>query len=319
MKQHDKGGGNGAQAESRGEPQGHGEQASEGAGKLYVVATPIGNLADISARALALLAQADLIAAEDTRNTAHLLAHHGIRAKLVALHEHNEMQRAAELVARMAAGETIALVSDAGTPAISDPGALLVARARAAGIAVCPIPGANAAIAALSAAGLAAPHFLFYGFLPVKPAARRAALEQLRELPYALVFYEAPHRVIECVAALTAVLGGAREIVIARELTKLFETIHLCTLDQAEAWLAADANRQRGEFVLIVSGARAEAQEGLPAEAERVLRLLLAQLPLKQAAALAAAISGARRNELYARALALRNAGEFAGKAPDNG
>jgi len=319
MKQHHNSGGKGAQAESRREPQGHGEQASEGAGKLYVVATPIGNLADISARALAILARADLIAAEDTRNTAHLLAHHGIRAKLVALHEHNEMQRAAELVARMAAGASIALVSDAGTPAISDPGALLVARARAAGIAVCPIPGANAAIAALSAAGLAAPHFLFYGFLPVKPAARRAELERLREFPYVLVFYEAPHRVVECVAALAAVLGGAREIVIARELTKVFESMHSCTLDQAEAWLAADANRQRGEFVLIVSGARAEAQEGLPAEAERVLRLLLAQLPLKQAAALAAAITGARRNELYARALALRDAGEFAGTASDKG
>ena len=306
MKQHDKSdrGDKGAQSE----PQGHGGQASEGAGKLYVVATPIGNLADISARALATLAQADLVAAEDTRTTAHLLAHHGITAKLVALHEHNEMQRAAELVARIKAGKTIALVSDAGTPGISDPGALLVQRAREAGISVCPIPGANAAITALSAAGLAAPHFLFYGFLPVKSAARRTALEGLRELPYALVFYEAPHRVAECVAELAAVLGGGREIVIARELTKLFETIHRCRLDQAEAWLAADANRQRGEFVLIVSAAQAAKQEGLPAEAERVLRLLLAQLPLKQSATLAAAISGARKNELYARALALREA-----------
>ena len=281
-------------------------QTSEGAGKLYVVATPIGNLGDISARALAVLAQADLVAAEDTRNTGHLLAHHGIKAKLVALHEHNEMQRAAELVARIQAGKTIALVSDAGTPAISDPGALLVARALEAGLTVCPIPGASAAIAALSAAGLAAPHFLFYGFLPAKSAARRTALEALRALPYALVFYEAPHRVTECVAALAEVLGGEREIVIARELTKLFEAIHRCRLDQAGAWLAADANRQRGEFVLIVSGAKAQAEPGLPAEAERVLRLLLAELPLKQSAALAAAITGARKNELYARALELR-------------
>ena len=304
MEQHGKSQKRGAQSER----QGHEGQASEGAGKLYVVATPIGNLADISARALAVLAQADLVAAEDTRTTAHLLAHHGIAAKLIALHEHNEMQRAAELVARMQAGKTIALVSDAGTPGISDPGALLVARAIEAGITVCPIPGANAAIAALSAAGLAAPHFLFYGFLPVKSAARRAALEALRELPYSLVFYEAPHRVIECVAELAATLGGERDIVIARELTKLFEAIHRCRLEQAGAWLAADANRQRGEFVLIVSGAQAEAQEGLPAEAERVLRLLLAELPLKQSAALAAAITGARKNELYARALALRQA-----------
>ena len=302
MEQH----GNSEKRGAQPEPQGHGGQASKGAGKLYVVATPIGNLGDISARALAVLAQADLVAAEDTRTTGHLLAHHGITAKLVALHEHNEMQRAAELVARIKAGKTIALVSDAGTPGISDPGALLVARAREAGISVCPIPGANAAIAALSAAGLAAPHFLFYGFLPARSAARRAALEALRELPYALVFYEAPHRVTECVAALAAILGGEREIVIARELTKLFEAIHHCRLDQAGAWLASDANRQRGEFVLIVSGAQAEAQQGLPAEAERGLRLLLAELPLKQAAALAAAITGARKNELYARALELR-------------
>lgn len=290
------------------ERHGHDGLASEGAGKLYVVATPIGNLGDISARALTVLAQADLVAAEDTRITGHLLAHHGIAAKLVALHEHNEMQRAAGLVARMKAGETIALVSDAGTPGISDPGALLVARAREAGVDVYPIPGANAAVTALSAAGLAVSHFLFYGFLPVKPAARRTALEALRELPYALVFYEAPHRMAECVADLAEILGGERDIVIARELTKLFEDIHRCRLDQAGAWLAADANRLRGEFVLVVSGAQAVAHEGLPAEAERVLRLLLAELPLKQSAALAAAITGVRKNELYARALALRAA-----------
>ena len=302
MEQHGKSEQRGAQAEV----QGHGAQSSEGAGKLYVVATPIGNLGDISARALTVLAQADLVAAEDTRTTGHLLAHHGITAKLIALHEHNEMQRAAELIARIKAGKTIALVSDAGTPGISDPGALLVARAREAGITVCPVPGANAAVTALSVAGLPAPHFLFYGFLPAKSAARRAELEALRELSYTLVFYEAPHRVTECVAALAEVLGAAREIVIARELTKLFETIHRCPLGEAGAWLAADANRQRGEFVLIVSGAEAPLQEGLPAEAERVLTLLLAELPLKQSAALAAAITGARKNELYARALALR-------------
>ncbi len=290
------------------ERQDHGEKASEGAGKLYVVATPIGNMGDISARALAVLAQADLVAAEDTRTTGHLLAHHGIGAKLVTLHEHNERVRAAELVAQMRLGKTIALVSDAGTPGISDPGALLVARAMEAGITVCPIPGANAAIAALSAAGMFAPHFLFYGFLPAKPAARRTALAGLRELPYVLVFYEAPHRVTECVADLAATLGAQREIVIARELTKLFEAIHRCRLDEASAWLAADPNRQRGEFVLIVSGAQEQEQRGLPAEAERVLRLLLAQLPLKQSAALAAAITGARKNELYERALALRDA-----------
>ena len=265
-------------------------------------------MGDISARALAVLAQADLVAAEDTRTSGHLLAHHGIAAKFVALHEHNEMQRATDLVAQMLAGKTLALVSDAGTPGISDPGALLVARARAAGIAVCPIPGANAAVAALSAAGLAEPHFLFYGFLPVKAASRRSALAALAGLSCALVFYEAPHRVTECVADLAATLGGEREIVIARELTKLFETIHRCPLAEAGSWLEADPNRQRGEFVLIVTGAKAQVQEGLAPEAERVLRLLLAELPLKQAAALAAAITGARKNELYERALALRDA-----------
>jgi len=265
-------------------------------------------MGDISARAVAVLGQAHLVAAEDTRNSGQLLAHHGISAKLVSLHEHNESERAENLVAQMLAGKTIALVSDAGTPGISDPGALLVARARLAGIAVCPIPGASAAVAALSAAGMAEAHFLFYGFLPARAAARRGALAGLRELACALVFYEAPHRVSECVADLAATLPGAREIVIARELTKLFETIHRCPLGEAGAWLAADPNRQRGEFVLIVSGAQPEKLEGLPAEAERVLRLLLAQLPLAQSAALAAAITGARKNELYERALALRDA-----------
>ena len=270
------------------------------------MATPIGNLSDISARALSVLAEVDLVAAEDTRTTQHLLAHHGVGAKLIALHQHNERERAAELVAQLEAGKSIALVSDAGTPGISDPGALLVARAMAAGIAVCPIPGANAAVAALSASGLAAPHFLFYGFLPARPGARRAALAALRALPYALVFYEAPHRVTECIADLAATLGGGREIVIARELTKLFESIHRCRLNQAGAWHAENADRQRGEFVLIVSGAQEEKQEGLAREAERVLQLLLGELPLKQSVALAAVITGARKNELYQRALALR-------------
>ncbi len=277
-----------------------------GTGKLYVVATPIGNLRDISARALEVLAQADMVAAEDTRTTGILLAHHGIEAKLVAVHEHNEQTRAGELLALLKAGKSVALVSDAGTPGISDPGARLVARALAEEITVCPIPGANAAIAALSAAGLVAPHFLFYGFLPAKTAARRREIAGLRELPYSLVFYEAPHRVADCLADLHAELGDEREIVIARELTKLFESIHRCRLDEASAWLAADANRQRGEFVLVVSAASKEKEAALPAEAERTLELLLAELPLKQAVALAAAISGARKNELYERALALR-------------
>jgi 16S rRNA (cytidine1402-2'-O)-methyltransferase len=295
---------------TRTQTQGHGGKVSEGAGKLYVVATPIGNLSDITRRALEVLAAVDLVAAEDTRTTGQLLAHYGISAKLTALHEHNEVARAASLVEKLAAGTNIALVSDAGTPGISDPGALLVAQARAAGIEVCPIPGANAAIAALSAAGMAEPHFLFYGFLPAKSAARKKALEALRDAPQALVFYEAPHRVLECVADLAATLGPGRDIVIARELTKLFESMRRLPLADALAWLEADANRQRGEFVLIVSGAPERARDAFPAEAERVLGLLLDALPLKQAVSLAAGITGLRRNDLYARALELRGTGQ---------
>ena len=278
---------------------------------LYVVATPIGNLRDITLRALDVLAAADVVAAEDTRNTAHLLTHHGIGAnRLTAVHQHNERAAAEKIVALLQAGQSVAFVSDAGTPAVSDPGALLVQAVRAAGLRVIPIPGANAAIAALSAAGTlsidgsANPHFLFHGFLPNKSAARRTALESLRDQACTLVFYEAPHRIVECVADLCAVLGGERQIVLAREITKLFETIHACPLRDAEAWLMADSNRQRGEFVVLVSGAIP--QPGLPAEARRILEVLLGELPLKQAVQLATQISGAGRNELYQLALQLK-------------
>ena len=278
---------------------------------LYVVATPIGNLRDITLRALDVLAAADVVAAEDTRNTAHLLTHHGIGAnRLTAVHQHNERAAAEKIVALLQAGQSVAFVSDAGTPAVSDPGALLVQAVRAAGVRVIPIPGANAAIAALSAAGTlsidgsANPHFLFHGFLPNKSAARRTVLESLRDQACTLVFYEAPHRIVECVADLCAVLGGERQIVLAREITKLFETIHACPLRDAEAWLMADSNRQRGEFVVLVSGAIP--QPGLPAEARRILEVLLGELPLKQAVQLATQISGAGRNELYQLALQLK-------------
>ena len=273
---------------------------------LYVVATPIGNLRDISLRALDVLMSADAIAAEDTRNTAHLLTHYGIGAqRLLALHQHNERGAAEKIIALLAQGQSVALVTDAGTPAVSDPGALLVETVQAAGYRVIPIPGANAAVAALSASGLAAPHFLFYGFLPNKSAARCRALQDLAELPYTLVFYEAPHRILESVADLQTVFGGERQIVLAREITKLFENIHRCTLAEAMDWLNADANNQRGEFVLLVSGA-AEKQEGLDAEAERVLTLLLKELPLKQAVQLAVQITGAGKNDLYQRALQIK-------------
>ena len=272
---------------------------------LYVVATPIGNLRDISLRALDVLMSADVIAAEDTRNTAHLLTHYGIAAtRLLALYQHNERGAAEKIIALLAQGQSVALVSDAGTPAMSDPGVLLVETVRAAGYRVIPIPGANAALAALSAAGLPAPHFLFYGFLPNKSAARCRELQGLDALPYTLVFYEAPHRILECVADLQSVFGGERQIVFAREITKLFESIHRCTLAEAMDWLHADANNKRGEFVLLVSGATAK--EGLDAEAERILAVLLQDLPLKQAVQLAVQITGVGKNELYQRALEMR-------------
>jgi len=273
---------------------------------LYVVATPIGNLRDITLRALDVLAAADVVAAEDTRNTAHLLTHHGISAgRLMAVHQHNERGAAEKIIALLQAGKSVAFVTDAGTPAVSDPGALLVQAVLAARLRTIPIPGASAAIAALSASGLAAPHFLFHGFLPNKSAARRTALESLRNQTGTLVFYEAPHRIVECVADLCAVLGGERQIVLAREITKLFETIHACPLSEAETWLKADSNQQRGEFVILVSGATP--QQGLPAETKHLLELLLNELPLKQAVQLATKISGANRNELYQLALQLKN------------
>jgi len=273
---------------------------------LYVVATPIGNLRDITLRALEVLADADVVAAEDTRNTANLLAHHGISTnRLIAMHQHNERGAAEKIIARLQAGQSVALVSDAGTPSVSDPGALLVQAVRAAGLRVIPVPGANAVMAALSAAGLDDKHFLFYGFLPNKSAARRVALQSLISYPCTLVFYETPHRIVECVADMSTVLGGERQIVLAREITKLFETIHACALSDAETWLLSDGNRQRGEFVVLVSGAKT--QPGLSVETLDTLSKLLEELPLKQAVHLAAKITGANRNELYQRALQIKN------------
>lgn len=274
---------------------------------LYVVATPIGNLRDITLRALDVLASAEVVAAEDTRNTAHLLTHFGISAqRLLAIHQHNERAAAEKVIALLSEGKSVALVTDAGTPAVSDPGAILVEEILRAGFRVIPIPGSSAAIAALSAGGLSSPHFLFYGFLPNKSAARRSALQGLADHPYTLVFYEAPHRILESVEDLLAVFGAEREIVLARELTKLFENIHRCKLGDAMAWLHSDANHQRGEFVLLLSGAP-EKSDGLDSEVERILQTLLAELPLKQAVKLAVQISGAGKNDLYQRALELKS------------
>jgi len=277
---------------------GHAEQHSDKLrAALYVVATPIGNLKDITLRALEVLRSVDVVYAEDTRTSATLLAHHGIRTSLRSLHEHNEARATQEVLRELEAGRAVALISDAGTPAISDPGALVVAAAREAGHRIVPVPGPNAAIAALSVSGISGP-FLFVGFLPAKASARRKLLEGWRSAPYALVFYEAPHRVAECVEDLLAVYGPGRTLTIARELTKLYESVHVCPLGEAPAWLAEDANRLRGEFVLIVSPAAADA-DATRIEGERVLKLLREALPLKDAARLAAAITGARKNELY--------------------
>jgi 16S rRNA (cytidine1402-2'-O)-methyltransferase len=270
------------------------------------VATPIGNLRDITLRALDVLKSVSLIAAEDTRVTRHLLDHFGISSKSFALHDHNEEAATQRLISALSAGEPVALVSDAGTPGVSDPGARAVARVREAGFPVVPIPGASAVTTAFSAAGLNVPHFLFYGFLPSRAGARNATLQSLKELPYALVFYEAPHRVTETLDSLAQVFGGARHAVLARELTKVYEQFHADTLDGLRQWVDADENRSRGEFVLLVEGAPPQAEDGLDADAERTLSLLLEELPLKRAVALSAKITGAPRNLLYTRALQLR-------------
>ena len=272
---------------------------------MSIVATPIGNLGDITLRALETLRAADVIACEDTRHARRLLDHHGIHGQLLALHEHNEQQAAAKLIALLEAGKQVALITDAGTPAVSDPGARAVAAVREAGFRVTPLPGPNAAIAALSAAGLDDPAFHFVGFLPAKVGARRTALEQLKAIPATLVFYEAPHRIEETVGDLVALLEPQRGIVIARELTKLFEEIVRLPLADAPAWLAADENHRRGEFVLLVSAP--PPHEGLDVETERILKALLAELPVKQAAKLAATITGQPKNALYERALELKD------------
>lgn len=274
---------------------------------LYVVATPIGNLGDITLRALEILKGVDAIAAEDTRHTSGLLSHFGISKKLIAVHEHNENQSAEKLLAQLNAGENIALVTDAGTPGISDPGAVVVDFLRKAGVKVVPIPGVSAVIAALSASGIAQNSFLFHGFLPASGGARRKALETLKVQTVTLVFYEAPHRIIESINDIANALGAERRITFAREITKTFETIYSCELAHAKAWLEADTNQQRGEFVLLVEAAETKEPEEFSEETIRVLKLLLADLPLKQAVKLAAEITNEKKNDLYEFALALKN------------
>ena len=274
-------------------------------GQLYVVPTPIGNLGDMTPRAIEVLNQVDVIAAEDTRHSARLLQHFGIKTPALAYHEHNERQLCHKLVERIQAGDSVALISDAGTPLVSDPGYHLVRAAREAAVPVVPLPGASAMITALSASGLASDRFVFEGFLPAKSAARCQRLQGLADDPRTLIFYESTHRIQASLADMAEVFGGQRQAVIARELSKRFETIHGDNLVALQAWLAADANQCRGEFVVLVQGAVAVADETVDAETRRLLTILMQELPLKQAAALTARISGLKKNDLYRLGLAL--------------
>lgn len=269
---------------------------------LYIVATPIGNLGDITLRALDTLKQVDRVAAEDTRVSGQLLAHFNLTQPLVSIREHNEREAASKVIAWIAAGEAVAYVSDAGTPAISDPGARLVAAVRAAGQTVVPVPGVSAVTAALSAAGVESGQWLFHGFLPPKSGARRAQLRTLAALPSALVFYEAPHRIEETLADMAAVLDDMRLVTLARELTKKFESIVTLPLRDAPAWLAADPNNVRGEFVVIVHPPVAS-EVVVDSEAMRVLDVLAGELPPTLAAKLAAKITGRSKAELYQMSL----------------
>lgn len=281
------------------------ETADNSQGQLYIVPTPIGNLSDITQRALTVLQAVDLIAAEDTRHTGLLLQHFAINARLFALHDHNEQQKAETLVAKLKEGQNIALVSDAGTPLINDPGYHLVRTCREAGIRVVPLPGPCAAIAALSAAGLPSDRFCYEGFLPAKSKGRRDVLKDLEAEPRTLIFYESTHRLLESLEDMVTVWGEGRYVVLARELTKTWETIHGAPVGELLAWVKEDENRRKGEMVLIVEGHEAE-EDALPADALRTLTLLQAELPLKKAAALAAEIHGVKKNALYKHALELQ-------------
>ncbi len=274
---------------------------------LYVVATPIGNLADMVPRAVEVLQSVALIAAEDTRHSRRLLDHFAINTRCVSHHDHSSDAEQASVLAVLRDGRSVALISDAGTPLISDPGYRLVDSALREGFRVVPIPGPCAAIAALSAAGLPTDRFVFEGFLSAKAAARQQRLQELSRETRTLVFYEAPHRLLEMLQAMRDAFGGEREVVLARELTKLYETIHRAPLAELCDWVEADSNQQRGECVLLVRGH--VAAEGEDAHSEQVLRTLLEELPLKQAAALAAKLTGRKKNELYELALQWQRGG----------
>jgi len=272
---------------------------------LYIVATPIGNLGDISQRAIDVLTQVDVIACEDTRHTGKLLSAFSIKNKTMSLHDHNERQRQEQVASLLQEGKTIALVSDAGTPLISDPGFHLVRHCRSLGLNVSPVPGACAAISALSVAGLPTDRFSFEGFLPSKSGARQATLTALADETRTMVFYDAPRRAIDTVQDIVATLGGERYIVIARELTKTFETIHSDTAENFLAWLEQDANQLKGEMVLIIEGYK-PAENEISKEVINTLKLLLAEMKPKKACAIAAEIYGVKKNALYEVALGLK-------------
>lgn len=278
-------------------------------GILYVVATPIGNLDDISARAIHVLGHVARIAAEDTRHSARLLQHLGINTPLVAVHDHNEAGRVQSLINQLLAGDDIALISDAGTPLISDPGYRLVAAAHEASVRVVPIVGACAAIAALSAAGLPSDRFSFEGFLSAKMTARQVQLQALVNETRTLIFYEAPHRILECVQDMCAIFGEQRRVVLARELTKTFETIKQMTLAELCDFVESDTNQQRGEIVLVVEGAAVDSGLAAQQEVDALLLKLLKYLPVKASAQLAAELTGHKKNALYDRALVLQQGG----------
>lgn len=276
---------------------------SESGNCLYVIATPLGNLGDMSFRAVETLRKVDLVAVEDTRRSGQLLSHYGISTPMLSLHEHNEEQRVKDLIERIHSGKSIAIISDAGTPLISDPGYRLVCAALDEGIRVIPIPGSSAVITALSVSGLATDRFVFEGFLPARGSARRARLSSLKDEARTQIFYESCHRVIDCISDMQQIYGANRLAVIARELTKTFESVRRGSLSELGCWLEEDANHQRGEFVLLVSGAEQEEGNSTHHETLRILRVLMGEMPIKQAVQIAVTITGRKKNELYAQAL----------------
>jgi 16S rRNA (cytidine1402-2'-O)-methyltransferase len=275
-------------------------------GVLYVVATPIGNIKDISYRAVEILAAVDTIAAEDTRHSAVLLQQYSIHTPCIAVHEHNERQVASRIIEQIRSGQNVALISDAGTPLISDPGYFLVKEAREHNIRIIPIPGPSAFTAALSVSGLPSDRFVFEGFLPSKAGARSKRLQQLQTETRTLIFYEAPHRVAECLRDMATVMGADRPAVLAREITKTFETIRLAPLAELAEWVTEDGNQQRGEIVILVHGAEQQPQAS-DSDIDQLLSVLLEDMPTKQAATTAAKITGHKKKALYERALQLQH------------